>query len=134
MVRIAASNQMSRVRISGLEHVPAVRLPDYWIDRHEVTNRAFKRFVDDNGYRGPELWREPILKDGQRLTFTAAMQHFRDATGRPGPATWESGAYIAGTDDYPVAGVSWYQAAASAYWAGKSLPPSTTGAAPLIPT
>ena len=85
MVRIAASNEMSKLRISGLEHVPAVRLPDYWIDRSEVTNRAFKRFVDDNGYRRPELWREPFLKDGQELTFAAAMAHFRDATGRPGP-------------------------------------------------
>ena len=122
MVRITTPNQMSRLRISGLEHVPAVRLPDYWIDRLEVTNRAFKRFVDDNGYRRPELWREPFLKDGQELTFAAAMQHFRDATGRPGPATWEMGGYIAGTDDHPVAGVSWYEAAAYARWAGKSLP------------
>jgi eukaryotic-like serine/threonine-protein kinase len=122
MVRITSSTQMSRVRFAGLEHVPEVRLPDYWIDRHEVTNRAFKRFVDDHGYRRPELWREPFLKDGQELTFATAMQHFRDATGRPGPATWEMGAYIAGTDDYPVAGVSWYEAAAYARWAGKSLP------------
>jgi hypothetical protein len=122
MVRITSSTQMSRLRISGLEHVPEVRLPDYWIDRHEVTNRAFKRFVDDHGYRRPELWREPFLKDGQELTFAAAMQHFHDATGRPGPATWEMGGYIAGTDDYPVAGVSWYEAAAYARWAGKSLP------------
>jgi formylglycine-generating enzyme required for sulfatase activity len=122
MVRITSSTQMSGLRISGLEHVAEVRLPDYWVDRHEVTNRAFKRFVDDHGYRRPELWREPFLKDGQELTFAAAMQHFRDATGRPGPATWEMGGYIAGTDDYPVAGVSWYEAAAYARWAGKSLP------------
>ncbi|MEO6235674.1 MAG: protein kinase [Vicinamibacterales bacterium] len=122
MVRITSSNERSRLRISGLEHVSDVRLPDFWIDRHEVTNREFKRFVDDNGYRRMELWREPFLKDGQGLTFAAAMAQFRDATGRPGPATWEMGGYIAGTDDYPVAGVSWYEAAAYARWAGKSLP------------
>jgi serine/threonine protein kinase/formylglycine-generating enzyme required for sulfatase activity len=122
MVRITSSNEKSGLRIAGLEHVPDVHLPDYWIDRHEVTNRAFKQFVDDNGYRRPELWREPFLNDGRELAFAAAMAHFRDATGRPGPATWEMGGYIAGTDDYPVAGVSWYEAAAYARWAGKSLP------------
>ena len=106
----------------GLEHLSEVTLPDYWIDRHEVTNRAFKRFVDDGGYRRAELWREPFLKDGRTLTFDAAMAQFRDATGRPGPATWEMGTYVAGQDDYPVAGVSWYEAAAYARWAGKSLP------------
>ena len=122
MVRIASAGQPFRFFLPGLEHVPEVILPDYWIDRHEVTNRAFKRFVDDGGYRRAELWREPFLEDGQPLTFDAAMAHFRDATGRPGPATWEMGAYVAGQDDYPVAGVSWYEAAAYARWAGKALP------------
>ena len=106
----------------GLDHLPEVHLPDYWIDRHEVTNREFKRFVDDGGYRRPELWREPFLNDGTVLAFDAAMARFRDATGRSGPATWEMGAYVAGQDDYPVAGVSWYEASAYARWAGKSLP------------
>ena len=69
----------------GLEHLPEVHLPDYWIDRHEVTNRAFKRFVDDGGYRRAELWREPFLKDGRTLTFDAAMAQFRDATGARAP-------------------------------------------------
>ena len=122
MVRITSPTQMSRLHIAGLEHAPDVRLPDYWIDRHEVTNDAFKRFVDDGGYRRPELWREPFLKDGRKLTFAAAMAHFRDATGRPGPATWEMGGDVAGTENHPVAGVSWYEAAAYARWAGKSLP------------
>ena len=50
----------SRSFSPALEHLSEVTLPDYWIDRHEVTNRAFKRFVDDGGYRRPELWREPF--------------------------------------------------------------------------
>ena len=40
----------------------------------------------------------------------------------PGPATWEFGTYPEGKDDYPVSGVSWYEAAAYAEFAGKSLP------------
>ena len=122
MVRIASASPGFRVSIPGLEHLPEVSLPDYWIDRHEVTNREYKRFVDDGGYRRPELWSEPFVHEGRRLTFDAAMARFRDATGRPGPATWELGAYVAGQDDHPVAGVSWYEAAAYARWAGKSLP------------
>ena len=50
------------------------------------------------------------------------MRRFVDPTGRPGPATWDSGAYKDGQDDVPVAGVSWYEAAAYAGFAGRQLP------------
>ena len=50
------------------------------------------------------------------------MAEFRDKSGRQGPSTWEAGDYPDGQDDYPVAGVSWYEAAAYAECAGKSLP------------
>ena len=122
MVRISSASPGFRVSIPGLEHLPEVNLPDYWIDRHEVTNREYKKFVDEGGYRRPELWSGPFVQDGRPLTFEAAMARFRDATGRPGPATWELGSYVAGQDEHPVAGVSWHEAAAYARWAGKSLP------------
>ncbi|MEO6119968.1 MAG: SUMF1/EgtB/PvdO family nonheme iron enzyme, partial [Terriglobales bacterium] len=47
---------------------------------------------------------------------------FRDAAGRPGPKDWIQGEYPQGQDDLPVTGVSWYEAAAYAEFAGKSLP------------
>jgi cephalosporin-C deacetylase-like acetyl esterase len=50
------------------------------------------------------------------------MALFRDATGRPGPKDWVAGEYPKGHDDYPVTGISWYEAAAYAEFAGKSLP------------
>ncbi len=97
-------------------------LEDFWIDRHEVTNRKFKEFVDAGGYQKREYWKQPFIKDNNALSWEQAMAEFRDASGRPGPATWELGAYPDGKADYPVGGVSWYEAAAYAEFAGKSLP------------
>jgi dienelactone hydrolase len=50
------------------------------------------------------------------------MTYFTDKAGRPGPATWEGGVYPDGQDDYPVSGISWYEASAYAEFVGKSLP------------
>ncbi len=97
-------------------------LPDYLIDRTEVTNKEFKRFVDAGGYQKQEYWKEEFVKDGHKLTWQQAMAEFRDKTGRPGPATWELGEYPEGQGQFPVTGVSWYEAAAFAEFAGKSLP------------
>jgi len=98
-----------------------VQLPDFWIDKYEVTNREFKRFVDAGGYRDPKYWKEPFSGEGVR-SFEEAMVLFRDKTGRLGPATWELGSLPEGQADYPVSGISWYEAAAYAEFAGKRLP------------
>jgi serine/threonine protein kinase/dienelactone hydrolase len=97
-------------------------LDEYWIDRVEATNRQFKAFIDAGGYRQQEYWREPFILDGRRLSWEEAIARFRDATGQPGPATWALGTYPEGQAEFPVSGVSWYEAAAYARFAGKSLP------------
>jgi hypothetical protein len=100
----------------------SMRLDDYWIDRLEVTNQQFKTFVDRGGYRMREYWKEPFIANGRTISWDEAMAVFRDTTGRPGPSTWELGTYPDGQADFPVTGVSWYEAAAYAAFAGKSLP------------
>jgi dienelactone hydrolase len=50
------------------------------------------------------------------------MQLFRDKTDRSGPATWELGTFLSGEEQFPVNGVSWYEAAAYAEFSGKTLP------------
>jgi eukaryotic-like serine/threonine-protein kinase len=121
MVRATATPAATSTFVFGLE-LPRVSLDAFWIDRREVSNRDYKAFVDGGGYRRRELWKEPIVKEGRTLSWDEAMSSFVDATGRPGPAGWELGAYPAGEDDLPVRGVSWYEAAAYAAYAGKSLP------------
>jgi predicted Ser/Thr protein kinase len=97
-------------------------LPDYDIDKFEVTNAQYQEFVDQGGYRKKDHWKEKFIKDGKELSWEQAMDLFRDPTGRPGPSTWEAGHYPPGQANYPVTGVSWYEAAAYSAFAGKSLP------------
>jgi len=92
------------------------------MDRFEVTNREYQKFVNEDGYQKREYWKEEFVKDGKEFTWEQAMELFRDQTGRQGPSTWEAGHFPPGQDDYPVSGVSWYEASAYAVYAGKSLP------------
>jgi dienelactone hydrolase/predicted Ser/Thr protein kinase len=102
--------------------LPARDMPGFWMDKFEVTNRQFKSFVDAGGYQKPAFWNQRFTKDGKVVSWEQAMALFRDSTGRPGPATWEAGTYAEGKDDFPVSGVSWYEAEAYAQFAGKQLP------------
>jgi len=97
-------------------------LPAFDIDKFEVTSLQYQEFVDQGGYRKPEYWHEKFVRDGRPIPWEQAMDSFRDPTGRPGPSTWEGGHFSGGQGDYPVSGISWYEAAAYAAFAGKSLP------------
>ena len=105
-----------------VENVFLTENQGFFMDRFEVTNRQFKEFVNQGGYRNPEYWNQEFIKEGMTLTWEEAMAEFIDKTGRPGPASWEASDYPDGQGNYPVAGVSWYEAAAYAAYAGKSLP------------
>jgi len=106
----------------GLEQLDALELGDFFMDIHEITNRQYQEFVDSGGYADPGCWTHPFVREGVTLSFSDAMTGFVDQTGRAGPAGWEVGAYAPGDDDRPVGGVSWYEAAAYACFAGKALP------------
>jgi dienelactone hydrolase len=110
MVRVPGGEV--EVAMPGLSNLRRVRLGDYFIDRHEVTNDEYKKFVDAGGYANASYWETPSID----------RRRFVDKTGRPGPSTWEAGDFPAGQGDFPVSGVSWYEAVAYAKFAGKSLP------------
>jgi sulfatase modifying factor 1 len=103
MVRVpGGSFQMGAKSGEAAEGPPhSVTLPTFWIDRNEVTNRQYKRFVDATNRPVPyvaEAWAAP---------------HNWDRAART---------YPEGQGDMPVVLVSWDDAAAYARWAGKRLP------------
>ncbi|MFI5309758.1 MAG: protein kinase [Gemmatimonadales bacterium] len=97
-------------------------LPTFYIDKFEVTNRRYQQFVDAGGYDQPKYWTEKFVEHGRDRPRAEAMAQFRDRTGRPGPSTWSGGHYPDGQAEYPVSGVSWYEASAYAAFVNKSLP------------
>jgi len=95
---------------------------EFFLGRFEVTNKEYLEFVEAGGYRRRDLWEHPFTSDGGELSFEEAISLFVDRTGRPGPSTWVGGTHTDGQDDYPVSGVSWYEAAAYARYKGYELP------------
>ena len=78
--------------------------------------------MDAGGYKEERYWRHEFVGKGAKLSWADAVAGFTDKTGRSGPSTWELGHFPEGEEDYPVSGISWYEAAAYAEFAGKSLP------------
>ena len=107
---------------SWLGPLDIMPLPDYFLDKFEVTNRQFEQFADAGGYRDSKYWRHPFRKDGRYISLEEAMTLLRDTTGRPGPSGWELGKFPKDQADFPVSGVSWFEAAAYCEFRGKTLP------------
>ena len=120
------------VYIQGGDFIPGltgngtdpVFLHPFYIDRHEVTNKEFKKFIDYGGYNNSQFWVDmEFIKDGVSLTWEEAKEVMVDSTGIQGPAGWEVGMYLDGKDNHPVTGISWYEALAYARYKGNILPP-----------
>ena len=83
--------------------VHTVHVDAFYIDKYEVTNAEYKKFVDAN----PQ-WQKGRI---QRRFHNGHYLHY-----------WNGNDYPLGKDDHPVVTVSWYAAMAYAQWAGKRLP------------
>jgi tetratricopeptide (TPR) repeat protein/predicted Ser/Thr protein kinase len=110
---------------SGTRYVPGgtypvgpgdglVEVAPFYMDVEEVTNGAYKAFIDAGGYEKEEYW------DPEGWTRRKA---FRDRTGEHyGPQHWIHGTYPSGAAELPVNFISWYEARAYARWRGGRLP------------
>jgi eukaryotic-like serine/threonine-protein kinase len=120
MVPVSEQNWVAMISFIGV--VGPYKIPSFYLDRFEVTNRDYQKFVDSGGYAKQEYWNEKFTRDGREIPWTEAVAAFRDTTNRPGPAGWVGGHYAEGQADVPVSGVSWFEASAYAAFVGKSLP------------
>jgi formylglycine-generating enzyme required for sulfatase activity/dienelactone hydrolase len=110
------------VNVGQVGQLPNVSLESYLLDKFEITNRQYAEFIAAGGYMKREFWKQRFTRENRELAWEEAMAQFRDATGRPGPSSWEGGRFPGGQAEHPVTGVSWFEAAAYAEYSNKSLP------------
>lgn len=86
--------------------VHAVQLDAFWLDQIEVTNTMYASFLNAMGNQteGGITWLDPL----DPFVWVQA----KDGIWQP----------LAGRENYPVVGVSWYGAHAYCTWAGRQLP------------
>ena len=105
-----------KLRVAGLDHLPSESVGNYQIDKYEVTNEDYAKFISNGGYNIDSLWKFKELGD---MNYN---ELFIDKTGFNGPSNWELGAYPKNKSNHPVSGISWFEAMAYCRSIGKSLP------------
>ncbi|MBI9043569.1 MAG: formylglycine-generating enzyme family protein [Anaerolineaceae bacterium] len=116
-VRLNNGYSMPGCTIPDLMHETPVHIifqEAFWMDKTEVTNVMFSKFIKDTGYQtDAETWKfsYSLYKKDWRPTKNA---HWAMPLGE------DSG--IAGREDHPVVNISWNDAWSYCQWAGRRLP------------
>jgi formylglycine-generating enzyme required for sulfatase activity len=97
-----------------------IALPGFWVAKYPVTVRQYREFMRAGGYEREEWW-------------TPEGWKWKESQGHTRPNYWGDKRFS--SDDQPVVGVTWYEAAAFAAWLNhhlaSDLPP---GSAIRLPT
>jgi formylglycine-generating enzyme required for sulfatase activity len=120
------------------EHM--VYVDGYWMDKHEVTNAQFARFVEATGYKTiaeiaptkeqfPDALPENLVAGsivfaapGVPVSLQNPYQWWRYQAGADWRHPEGPESTIEGRENHPVVHISWKDAKAYADWAGKRLP------------
>ena len=112
-----------------------VYVSGFFLSKYEVTNQEFRQFMEAGGYTNEVYW-ERLIQDWPSLVEQVPsygrvfgnngwdsvkkyiQTRFIDTDDRPAPRLWEADdpPYEYGQDNYPVIGITLYEAAAYCQW------------------
>ena len=108
--------------IAGIVDTKPKELNAFYIDENEISNKDYYEFLNSPSYQNSKFWNELIKKHKIKRFFYNDVSKFLDNTGRNGPSTWSVGMYKENQENFPVLGISWFEALAYCEFRGKTLP------------
>jgi len=111
----------TKLRFPGIDHLKNKKIGAYALSKYEVTNIEFQKFVKDSGYSKPEYWDFPINIGTKTYDFNS-VENFVGEFGKPGPSNWSYSKFPKGQEDFPVTGISWFEARAYARYVNMDIP------------
>ena len=99
-----------------------ISIETFSISKTEVSNQEFQIFINNGGYEDETYWDFPLVVGGVEYTYEQSIKKFVDKHGQHGPANWSYGQYEDNTENFPVTGISWFEARAYAKYKGYKLP------------
>nr|WP_255604348.1 SUMF1/EgtB/PvdO family nonheme iron enzyme [Oscillochloris sp. ZM17-4] len=96
----------------------SVAVATFEVARYPVTNAQFEQFIDAEGYNLDAPWwdvagRAWLARDDQA---TKGLESWQQRTTKQQPSYWDNPRFGIARPNYPVVGVSWYEAAAFCRW------------------
>jgi formylglycine-generating enzyme required for sulfatase activity len=89
-------------------------VPSFQMSRYPITNAQFRAFIEGGGYHHPQFWTEAGWQQKEKESWTE-------------PRYWNDSKWNGA--DYPIVGVSWFEALAFCQWLGIN-----TGSTISLPT
>jgi formylglycine-generating enzyme len=142
MIWISGGTFVMGSNVAYPEEAPAhlVSVSGFWIDKFQVTNKRFQRFVRETGHvtvaeRVPNAEDYPGAKPEMLVAGSVVFKPPRQPVDLGNHYNWWAwskganwrhpegpGSSLKGKDDYPVLHVAWEDVEAYAKWAGKAIP------------
>ncbi|MBK9713382.1 MAG: SUMF1/EgtB/PvdO family nonheme iron enzyme [Kouleothrix sp.] len=113
-----------------------LQLPAFAIGRYPVTNAQYKLFLDDGGYDLAQPWWDAAARAwlARDDAATEGLQEWQRRTRKDQPEWWDHDLVGIARPNYPVVGVSWYEARAFCDWLTRNRAHNPEGYVYVLPS